>query len=164
MRLGEWRPLGLSLLEEDGTRKNLATPLWQWGSYYEQLIKLIRSRSEQTDYKESGKALNYYWGLSAGVVDLVVSEDVPPATRNLASLLKKSIQTGICNPFKGPLYTQGGKVLENDQMLSPQQILDMDYLVENVIGQIPAYHELSDTAKATVDQVGIEAASKDRQE
>ncbi len=164
VRLGEWRPLGLSLLEENGTRKNLATPLWQWGSYYEQLIKLIRSRSEQTDYKESGKALNYYWGLSAGVVDLMVSEDVPPATRNLASLLKKSIQAGICNPFKGPLYTQGGKVLENDQMLSPQQILDMDYLVENVIGQIPAYHELSDTAKATVDQVGIEAASKDRQE
>ena len=32
----------------------------------------------------------------------------------------------------------------------------MDYLVENVIGTIPKYNELSAMGKATVDTAGIE--------
>ena len=33
----------------------------------------------------------------------------------------------------------------------------MDYLVDTVVGTIPAYDELSDTAKATVGIVGVPA-------
>ena len=32
----------------------------------------------------------------------------------------------------------------------------MDYLVENVVGDIPAYDELTYMGKATVDVVGVE--------
>ena len=157
----EWRSMGLSLFS-GGNQINLATPLWQWGTYYEEMLRRIRNRSLLTEYAESGRAMNYYWGLSAGVVDLSCSDKVPPATRKMSLLLKNSIRAGICNPFQGPLYTQSGRVLENDQLLTPAEIINMDYLMENVVGQIPEYEELSDVAKATVDLVGVDPATKDK--
>ena len=38
----------------------------------------------------------------------------------------------------------------------------MDYLMENVVGEIPQYEALSDVGKATVDLVGVEPATKDK--
>ena len=157
----EWRSLGLSLFTKDG-QVNLATPLWQWGTYYEEMLRRVRNHAIQSEYTESGKAMNYYWGLTAGVVDLRCSDRVPPATAKMAQLLKDSIRAGICNPFHGPLYTRSGQVLENDQLLTPAEIISMDYLMENVVGEIPQYEELSDMGKATVDMVGVEPATKDK--
>ena len=152
--------LGLSLIS-DGERMNLATPLWQWGTYYEQLLRLIRNRSVQSEYSESHRALNYYWGLSAGVVELRCSEKLPPSAANLAELLQNSIRTGVSEPFRGPLYSQDGKVLEAERSLTPDQIINMDWLLENVVGSIPEYNELSEIGKATVDMVGISRVFKD---
>ena len=151
---------GLNLVSADAT-VNLATPLWQWGSYYAEILRRVKSHSEGAEYRESGRALNYYWGMSAGVVGLRCSEKVPPATRKLAEVLQESIRSGACNPFLGPLYTQSGRVLENDALLSPEQIINMDYLMENVVGEIPRYAQLSDLGKATVDLVGVAPATKE---
>ena len=96
------------------------------------------------------------------MVDLRCSDKVPPATAKMGALLKNSIRAGICNPFKGPLYTQSGRVLENEQLLTPDEIIRMDYLMENVMGKIPQYEALSDVGKATVDLVGVEPATKDK--
>ena len=46
--------------------------------------------------------------------------------------------------------------------LSLEQIIQMDWLVSNVVGTIPSYEELSDEGKATVDIVGVDAATEDR--
>ena len=121
----------------------------------------MHSHTADAEYRESGKALNYYWGMSAGVVGLQYSETLPPATRSLAALLQESIRSGVCNPFRGPLYTQSGRVLENDALLTPQQIINMDYLMENVVGAIPRYEDLSELGRATVDLVGVPPATKD---
>ena len=152
---------GLSLFTDDGPVR-LATPLWQWGTYYEEILRRVRSLSEKEEYSGSSKALNYYWGMSAGVVGLQCSEKVPAATKKLAAILQESIRGGQCNPFRGPLYTQSGKILENDELLTPEQIINMDYLMENVEGEIPHYDELTETGKATVDVVGVASASKEK--
>lgn len=152
--------LGLSLVGS-GEKVNLVTPLWQWGTYYEQLLRLIRNRSVQSEYSESHRALNYYWGLSAGVVELRCSEKLPPSAVNLAELLQNSIRAGPCDLFRGPLYAQEGKVLEAERLLTPEQIINMDWLMENVVGTIPEYNELSEIGKATVDMVGISRVFKD---
>ena len=152
---------GLNLVTESAS-VNLATPLWQWGSYYEEILRRVLTRAADAEYRESGRALNYYWGMSAGVVGLQCSDKVPPATRRLAALLGESIRSGACNPFLGPLYTQSGKVLENDALLTPEQIINMDYLMENVVGAIPRYEDLSELGKATVDMVGVAPATKDK--
>lgn len=153
--------LGLSLIS-DGEQVNLATPLWQWGTYYERLLRLVQSRSAQTEYAESHRALNYYWGLSAGVVELRCSDKLPPAVMRLVEILQESIRAGACDPFRGPLYAQEGKVLDADNTLRPEQIINMEYLMENVVGAIPAYDQLSDLGKATVDTVGVGRATPDK--
>ncbi|MBM6926007.1 BMP family ABC transporter substrate-binding protein [Pseudoflavonifractor phocaeensis] len=154
-----WTSFGLCLISGED-RVVLAAPVWKWGTYYEAMLRRIQDKSFQTEYKESEKALNYYWGMSAGVVALGCTDKVPPSTRKLAELLQNCIQADLYYPFRGKLYAQGGKILEGD--LTPEQIIGMDWLAENIVGSIPDYEELNETGKATVDMVGVEAASKDK--
>ena len=155
----DWASFGLSLISGD-ERVMLAAPVWRWDVYYEGMLRRIQDKSFQAEYEESGKALNYYWGMSAGVVALRCTDKVPSSTRKLAELLQNCIRSDLCYPFRGKLYAQGGRVLEGD--LTPEQIIGMDWLAENIVGSIPDYDELSETGKATVDMVGIEAATKDK--
>ena len=148
-------PFGLSILD-GGRPVNLAMPVWQWGVYYEALLRRIQDKSFQAEYSGSSKALNYYWGMSAGVVEMLYSDKLPAATRKLAGLIEKSIRAGICDPFRGPLYDQSGHLVAGrNDVLTPEQIIDMSWLNENVSGAIPAYEDLSDTGKATVGIAGI---------
>ena len=153
---------GLSLIESDH-QVNLAMPVWNWGVYYEAILRRIQDRSFQIEYQESHKALNYYWGLSAGVVDLNCSFRLPDSTRKLADLLRDGIRSGSCHPFRGPIYDQEGRqqVPEGD-VLDVEGIITMDWLAENVVGALPAYEELSDTGKATVGIVGVDATKEKR--
>ena len=152
----------LGLLQLSGNEQiRLATPLWQWGTYYQEILRRVRSHTTESEYKESPKAVNYYWGMSAGVVDVELSDMLPYATRRLATLLCQSIRSGLLNPFGGPLYKQGGLELDHGELLKPEQIIKMDELVENVEGMIPRYDELSDIGKATVDAVGVAPATKE---
>jgi basic membrane lipoprotein Med (substrate-binding protein (PBP1-ABC) superfamily) len=155
--------LGLSWMTEDSLT-NLAVPVWNWGLYYEAMIRRIQSRALQTEYEESSKALNYYWGLSAGAVDVYVSEQLPDGVKHLAEYLKRGITTGLCNPFQGPLYSQRGeRMVQEHSILTMEQIITMDWLVSTIEGRIPAYEELSDTGKATVDMVGVERLIRSKQ-
>lgn len=151
---------GLSVIEGDH-QVNLAMPVWKWGIYYEALLRRIQDRSFQLEYRESHKALNYYWGLSSGVVDLRCSYRLPDCTRKLADLLRDGIRNGLCHPFRGPIYDQRGTLqVEDGDTLDVERIITMDWLADNVVGSIPAYEALSDTGKATVGIVGVEATKE----
>ena len=146
---------GLSLLD-GGSQVNLAMPVWQWGVYYESLLRRVRDKSLQSEYAGSSKALNYYWGMSAGVIEMRYSDKLPDATRKMACMLEKSIRAGLCEPFRGPLYDQTGRLVAGrDRALTTEQIIAMNWLNENVSGAIPAYEELNDTGKATVGIAGV---------
>ncbi len=148
-------PFGLSIVDGD-TLVNLARPVWQWGVYYESILRSIRDKSFQSQYAESSKALNYYWGMSAGVVEMRYSEKLPAVTRKMAGLLERAIRTGLCEPFRGPLYDQDSRrIIGENQALRAEQIIDMSWLNENIAGSIPAYDQLNDTGKATVGIVGV---------
>ncbi len=146
---------GLTLLTEGGA-VNLAQPMWYWGAYYETLIRQNRDRSLQTEYDTTSRAVNYFWGMSAGVVGMRYSDEVPDATMKLAKMLERGICAGLLKPFRGPLKAQGGReIISVDQALSAGQIINMDWLNENVVGAIPTWNELSDIAKATVGIAGV---------
>lgn len=153
---------GLAQMTEKGPR-NLAMPVWQWGIYYETILRRVLNGTFKLEYEESTKALNYYWGMTAGVVDLRCSGLLPESTRKLADFLRKGICAGVCEPFTVPIYTQNGWTIhgENNNSLSPEQIVSMDWLVENVVGALPSYEQLTDEGKATVDLVGVDP-SKDK--
>ena len=39
----------------------------------------------------------------------------------------------------------------------------MDWLVDNIVGAIPAYEQLNDVGKATVGIVGVPSSTKEKQ-
>ena len=149
---------GLSYLNGD-ERRLLANPVWRWGVYYEEILRRYLNKTMQAEYEKSNKALNYYWGMSAGVVDVRYTDAIPLSTKHFGDLLKDSIRNNICTPFLTPLRTQSGELIgEGEKNLSLEQIISMDYLVENVVGDIPQYDELTPMGKATVDTAGVEKA------
>ena len=128
-----------------------------------ELLRRIRNKSFQSEYQESRKALNYYWGMSAGVVELCCSDKLPDSTQKLAAILRDGICSGNCHPFRGPLYAQGGRqIIGASDTLSTEDIINMDWLVDNIVGSIPTYDELSEAAKATVGIVGV-PSTKEKQ-
>ena len=61
-----------------------------------------------------------------------------------------------------PFYSQNGdKIGEGQTELTLEQIINMDYLVDNVVGSIPQYGELTDMGKATVETVGVRQAKQE---
>ena len=152
------RFFGIYHLEGD-TARNLAMPLWHWGKFYEQMIRTIMDGTwKYDDDPTSKKAINYWWGMSAGVVDVVCSKNnLPIGTKRLVDLLKETISTGKFNPFSGILYSQGGIVQDDPaKSLTPEEIVTMDWLAENIIGSIPKEEELKEQSKPVVSQQGIE--------
>jgi hypothetical protein len=143
---------------EDGKPRSLAMPLWHWGKFYERLIQNIMDGTWKYDEStNSKKAVNYWWGLSSGVVDVVCSQNLPIGTKRLVDLLRDSISRGGYNPFSGVLYSQNGIVQNGPhRSLSPEEIITMDWLAENVIGEIPREWELKDDAIPVVSQQGLE--------
>ena len=71
------RQFGLYECSEDGRKLNLVMPLWNWGVFYEKMIQSILAGSYQSEENSEGRALNYWWGMSAGVIDLICSKNVP---------------------------------------------------------------------------------------
>ena len=158
---GRQRTFGLSKITPEESCL-LAAPIWNWGFYYEEILREIMDKSFQREYETSSKALNYYWGMSAGVVSLEYSDIVPESVRKMAWQLKEGICARVIHPFLGPIRRQDGSLVEEGrQVLSVEQIINMDYLVENVEGHIPSYHELSDMGKATVEMMGVRPASEE---
>jgi basic membrane lipoprotein Med (substrate-binding protein (PBP1-ABC) superfamily) len=152
------RFFGLYSMEKDNPR-SLAMPLWHWGRFYEQLIRTIMDGTWKYDDKTAEKkAINYWWGMSAGVIDVVCSQNLPIGTKRLVELLKNTILHGEFNPFSGILYSQNG-IVQNDpnRSLSPEEIVTMDWLAENIIGEIPKMTELVEEAKPVTAQQGLES-------
>ena len=57
---------------------NVAMPIWNWGKFYEQMIRNIMNGSWKYDEPaDSTKGLNYWWGMSAGIVDVACSKHLP---------------------------------------------------------------------------------------
>ena len=149
---------GLSHVSHDKTDL-LAVPVWKWGVYYEKIMRGVLDKTIKSEYVNTARALNYYWGMSAGVVDIEYAPALPPSSRRYADFFRSSLISGAGKPFLTPFVTQNGDVIGSRQHeLSLEQIIRMDYLAENVIGSIPSYDELNPVGKKTVDMVGVSAA------
>ena len=150
------RQFGLYRIE-DGRTLNLAMPLWNWGIFYEKMIQSILAGSYQTEGNSEDRALNYWWGMSAGVIDMICSNNVPAGVRRLADHLKHDIKKGDMVPFYGEIYSQDGELRNKSNVaMKPEAIMEMDWLVANVKGSIPAMDTLIDAAQTVVQLKGVE--------
>ena len=143
--------------EKGGVIHNLAMPIWNWEKVYEGIARSILSGAWEEDASShSDRALSYFMGMSTDAIDLLCSKRIPPRVRRLVDLLHERIRAGAFLPFVGPIIDQSGVTrVEQDVVLTPEEIIRMDYLAENVIGRIPRIDELSDIAKALVSIQGV---------
>lgn len=146
------RKYGLYRQLPDGQIENIATSICHWGKVYE---LIIRSIMEKTWNEEAGKnknqALNYWWGLSSGVLEIVYSQKLPDGTKNLVNLLTEMIRRKEFSPFQFTWTRQDGTVTNAaGKRLEPEEIFMMNYLASNVEGRIPQLDELKDEVKEFV--------------
>lgn len=159
------RRYGLYLTNPDGSVTNLAAPIWHWGKFYEQILRIILGGVGDTKAAKGRKAVNYWWGMSSDVIDVICSEDLPRGTGRLTGLLRNSIRSGSFRPFDGPVYSQGGKLQcpEGDS-LQPGAIITMDWLAENVVGREPEFDELTTEAQKLVQLQDMEIDETEKSE
>lgn len=145
---------GIYRLEADGSRTVLAAPIWHWGRYYELIIKsVLNGLWDSKDLVRDDKALNYWYGMKSGVVDIVMTRNVSYYHVKLLAALRKGIEEGTFSPFGGELHSQNAVIRRADQPpLSAHEIITMNWLNDNVIGSIP------DAARLKAEGAGAVAA------
>ena len=150
------RKFGL-YINDDGMVKHLAMPVWHWGAFYEKLIQSILSGSwKKEEEGDKVSALNYWWGMSSGAVDIIYGGGLNSETRKIVDLVRHSIIKGEFMPFSGELKNQAGEIMNKaDETLDPDEVIEMDWLLDNVVGKVPEYDELSDDSKLLVMNQGI---------
>ena len=94
--------------------------------------------------------------MSAGVVDIILSQNLPYASRKVVLALRRIVATDAAAPFEGEIHTQTGMLKGPDSpTLSDREIITMDWLCDNIIGEIPETWELDDSIKKTVKATGV---------
>lgn len=117
--------------------KYLATPIWNWGKFYERIIKNILNNSFKTIvdmFSSNSKLLNFWWGIDTGVVDIFYSKElVPVETQKLVNLMKKMIMTNAYHPFTGPIFDKDNNLkISSEETATFEEILSMNWYVDNV--------------------------------
>lgn len=141
----------------NGMAANLAAPIWNWGKFYEKIIRDIVSGSWNSTAKKG--ALNYWWGISGGIIDLITSKNMPEGIHTLIDQIRGQIYSENFHPFQGVIYKQDGSTAgSKDTVLSPEEIITMDYLCSNVIGRIPGVEDLTEEARKIVSVQGVGTA------
>jgi len=154
---------GLMQVQEDGTVRELVAPVWNWGSYYEQILRSILDGSFQMQENKTARSLNYYWGMSSDVVGIRFSDKLPRGTRYLGELIQKAIRMGVCRPFYDPQPDEEGRIQWHNikATIGLEEISQMDWLESNIVGAIPSYDQLPDRVKELIDVIGVGPARKD---
>ena len=100
--------------------------------------------------------------MMSGVVDIELSDEISPYTRKLVDILRSDIICGSMNPFDGRLCSQDGVVRNADDVpLSSKEVITMDWLNENIIGEIPEKESLTDEGRETVSISGVKGKTRE---
>ena len=146
---------GTYLMDDTGGLIPLGTPIWVWGKFYEFVIRSILNGGWNRE-KGDSTALNYWLGMDSGVIGVEYANRLPAGVRQLAQILEDGLRNGTLEPFKRKIIAQDG-TLKNDgsQSLSPEELLRMDWLCENVIGEIPKFEDILPYSQTMVRELGI---------
>jgi len=111
-------------------KAHLTAPIWNWTPFY---VKTATEVHEGT-WKSS-----FYWGgMKEGIVDLApFGPMVPEEVMKLVADEKEAIIKGEFVVFQGPVKDQKGELkVPEGKELTDKEILNMDWLVEGVKGEI----------------------------
>lgn len=146
---------GTYQIGDDAMLTPLGSPVWNWGKFYEHIIRSMTSGTWDAD-KDRLQAVNYWWGMDNGAVDIQLSDKLPDGVKTMAQILIKQLQNGELDPFAREIIAQDGTVInDGTRTLTADEILRMDYLCHNVEGCIPGFEDLLPMSKPIVRELGI---------
>ena len=146
---------GIYIEIPDGTFQPLAAPQWNWGTYYEKTVQSLINGGIDA-LRDRNNAVNDWWGMNTGVVDLVIDKDLPEGLKRLSDYLKKGLIDGTIDPFLTSITDQKGKEISNGaQPLPVEELIQMDWLCSNVEGSIPQFDQLLPQSRNLVRLLGI---------
>ncbi len=148
------RRYGLYELKKDSFR-NLAVPIWNWGKFYEKILRDILAGSWNNAQTNSRPALSYWWGISGGIIDLIPSRHLPTGLLSLVNIIHDLFCNDNMHPFRGKIRSQDGTIYgEEDGFFSPEAVITMNWLCDNIVGSIPSIDEMNERAKEIVSIAG----------
>ena len=142
----------------DVRKRNLAASIWNWGKFYQRILQtILNGHWNRTAVTQDFPTINYWWGISSGMIDIIASQNIPQQSRKLVDLMKKQIESGDFQIFSGDLYDQESNLRnQGDHILSPNEIMKMTWLADNVVGSLPKPENLNEEAAAMVRVQGFE--------
>ena len=151
------REFGTFLIRPGGVLQDLATPFWHWGQFYENVVRSVLDGGWVRDKSGTdGRAVNYWWGMNSGVMDVLLSRELPSDVAHLAHILRTGVTAGMIDPFACRITDQSGTVRNSGRHgLDVEQIVHMDYLCDAVDGTIPEYDDLAEQARPMYRMQGI---------
>lgn len=149
-----WR-VGTYLMQEDGLLAPLASTRWNWGKFYEKTMRALQSGGIEA-LRDGKRAVNDWWGISTGVVDVDIPETLPDGMKQLARILKNGIIAEEIDPFLCPIRAQDGRLIsDGTRQFTPEELMRMDWLCENIEGSIPDFDSLLPQSQELVRLLGI---------
>lgn len=146
---------GTYFIGEDGELVHLGAPVWIWGKLYEHMIRSVFNGT-WSNSKAGSQAVNYWWGMDSGAIDVSLTDRLPDGLKVLAETLRRGLQDKTIDPFRRKIVAQDGTVKNpGDYSFTPEELLKMDWLCENVDGTIPEYDEVLPFSQAMVRELGI---------
>ncbi len=146
---------GTYLMGDRGDLVPLCSPTWLWGNFYEFVINSIQAGGWKQE-KGLTTAINYWLGMDSGVIGVSLSDKLPEGVRQMAKILQSGMSVGAIDPFQRRIVAQDGTV-KNDgtRRFSAEEVLHMDWLCDNVLGEIPPYEQILPVSQAMVRELGI---------
>jgi simple sugar transport system substrate-binding protein len=114
-----------------GPKAHLVASTHDWTGYYVSVVEKVM--------KGQWKSESFVGGLKEGMVKMAGwGPMVPDDVKKLVADKETAIKTDKFHPFQGPLKAQDGtEKVAAGQVMSDKDILNMDYYVEGVEGQLP---------------------------
>ena len=136
---------------------SLASSIWHWGKFYHRIIQtIVNGRWSRSLPASDGDSINYWWGISSGIMDVIYSSSIPSRSIQLMELVKAQIVNGNFQIFSGDIRDQNGEQKTPGGItLSPAQIIRMDWLASNVEGRLPSPDELDTEAAQMMETQGL---------
>lgn len=136
----------------------LAVPVWNWGIFYEKVLRSILSGAMRigADASSSSPIRNYWWGMDSGLLDFFYARNIIPRdTQKLLETLKNAIVSNAFNPFSGPVYDRSGMLrVEDGEVATHDEIVSMDWMAEGVLGDMPDITDLRNMSDLATGKIG----------
>ena len=150
-------PYGLVRILPNGVQEPLAAPYWNWGAFYRKLLNdILTGHWEDERANGNRSAVNYWWGLKSGVIGITYADKLPEGIKTLSNTLKQSIIDDRLDPFRRLMSDQAGIVRsDGEHQLTPEEILEMDWLSDTVEGEIPPFDAVLPMAQGILRLIGV---------